>query len=125
MAEADDLLVRVLCRALAGVDVDVVPDGTTAASRVSAALAAAGWTPDRLQALRLSRQDEGQPWPFPVDVEQVRPVGFARYGTVLREVRAALGLDGLVPVVHQGPKVVGPAELRLLAEVPPHHGNVG
>lgn len=89
------------------------------------ALAGRGWEAPRLQELRRSRQQAEQPWPFTVPREVLATAGFARYGAVLREVRARLGLDGLVPTRHVGPKVLGPAEQRLLAEVPPHHGFVG
>lgn len=96
-----------------------------AVEAVVEALAAHGWQAPRLQELRRSRQQAEQPWPFTVPREVLATAGFARYGAVLREVRARLGLDGLVPTRHVGPKVLGPAEQRLLAEVPPHHGFVG
>lgn len=88
-------------------------------------LAGHGWTTERVAELRRDRQREGLPWPFTVPPEVVRPIGFARVTALLKQARAELGVDGLVPTRHEGPRVIGPAEQRLLAERPPHHGNVG
>ena len=123
---ADGLLLRAVGLALTGEEVAATgPAVGSPEERVVGWLEASGWGSERLHALRAQRQAEEQPWPFPVPPDEVRPVGFARYAAVLKAVRASLGVDGLVPTVHNGPKVIGPAELRLLAEVPPHHGNVG
>jgi len=88
-------------------------------------LADLGFDAVRLQQVRRLRQEASEPWPFEVDRELLRRVGFARFGAVLARVRQLTGTDGLVPTVHEGPRVIGPAEQRLLAEVPPHHGRVG
>ncbi|MEL4358621.1 MULTISPECIES: hypothetical protein [unclassified Luteococcus] len=88
-------------------------------------LARLGWDAGRIAHLRQERQHQGLPWPFVVPREELAPVGFARTAAVVKEVRQLLGVDGLVVTRHQGPKVIGPAERRLLAERPPHHGNVG
>lgn len=100
-------------------------DGGPAVEGLAQWFAAVGWPVERLQALREQRQADDQPWPFVVDPEVIRPLGFARFLAVQKQARAELGLDGLHPTVHHGPRVIGAAEQRLLAEVPPHHGNVG
>lgn len=126
----DEALVTAVVIALTGETAAVaVPDRPGSAGDVVEAvveeLAGRGWKAPRLQELRRYRQEAEQPWPFTVPREVLAVAGFARYEAVLREVRARLGLDGLVPTRHVGPKVLGPAEQRLLAEVPPHHGFVG
>lgn len=117
-------LVRAVSLALVGEQVAGDEQAETP-EQVVAALRAAGWDAQRVRQLRERCQADEQAWPFPVPRELLAPVGFARYGAVLKDVRRLLGADGLVPTLHTGPRVVGPAEQRLLAERPPHHGNVG
>ncbi|MGA4507989.1 hypothetical protein ACQB6R_03025 [Propionibacteriaceae bacterium G1746] len=89
---------------------------------VAAWLAGHGWPADRLAAHRADCQQQKLPWPHQVPAELVDSWG--QLHSMLQVLRAELGLDGLHPMVHQGPRVIGPAEQRLLAERPPHHGNV-
>lgn len=98
--------------------------GSTATD-IADALASQGWEAARLQQLRAQCQADELPWPFAVPREVMVDAGFARFAATLAQLRKHLGLDGLVPTIHTGPKVLGPAERRLLAEVPPHHGFVG
>ena len=114
-------LLKVLGLALVGEAVPVPEAGADVAEWLSGN----GWTPARIADLRHQRQEAGEAWPFPVAPELVRPIGFARFTAVLAQARTELGVDGLVPTRHTGPRVIGPAERRLLAERPPHHGNVG
>lgn len=88
------------------------------------ALASSGWDAERLQAHRAQRQADEQPWPHPEAASQIAALGAGRYHAVLAEVRRLTGLTGLRPQLRQGPVVIGAAEQRLLAERPPHHGNV-
>ncbi|GEM_PF-685789 len=97
----------------------------TTPQQVAEALDRAGWSAARVAELRRECQQNERAWPFVVDRELLAGVGFARHGAVLKETRRLLGVDGLVPSVHRGPRVIGPAEQRLLNERPPHHGNVG
>ncbi|MGO4957376.1 hypothetical protein ACTQ49_08915 [Luteococcus sp. Sow4_B9] len=124
MSEPDSLTTAVAL-ALTGERPAVTAVAASTPQEVVEALASAEWDAQRVQVLRLDRQAAELPWPFPVPRDVIAPVGFARYGAVLAEVRRLLGVDGLVPTRHEGPKVFGPAEQRLLAEVPPHHGFVG
>ena len=83
------------------------------------ALAALGWHTERLQALRRSRQEAGQPWPFPVAPEQIRAVGFARFDALLAAARRDLELTGLVPRQRMN-RPMDADERRLSADRPPH-----
>ena len=87
---------------------------------VVAGLAAVGWDAGRLRQHRTDCQVGRNPWPHPVPSDVVVPWG--QFGSLLLQVRRELGLDGLHPTVHHGQKVLGPAERRLLADKPPHHG---
>ena len=117
----NDLFVA-LAHALTGQQVAApgIDDGTPTAEQVVRGLAAGGWDQERLVAHREQRQRDREPWPHPVPEGIVVPWG--QFGSLLRQVRSDLGLDGLRASVHQGPKVLGPVERRLLADKPPHHG---
>lgn len=110
---------RVLGVALTGVDLGASGIEPADAGGVLAWLAEQGWTAEDLLAHRRARQAQQQPWPHPVPSALVG--SWAQFGALLKQVRQRAGLDGLVPSVHQGPKVLGPAERRLLADKPPHH----
>ncbi|MGD8215201.1 hypothetical protein [Aestuariimicrobium sp. Y1814] len=98
----------------------VVPAGRPDAAGVVTWLAASGWDATRLQAHRALCQHEREPWPHSVPEGLVTAWG--QYSSLLAQVRAALDLHGLHQQVRHGPRVLGPAELRLLADKPPHHG---
>lgn len=82
-------------------------------------LTAAGWDRDRLVEQRRQRQAAGEPWPFPVPIEELRQVGFARFDALLAAVRTDLGLDGLRPAA-PARRPLSADEQRLSAERPPH-----
>lgn len=121
----DDALLAAVALALTGERPVVMGGGAASPEEVVARLADLGWDAPRLVGMRLQRQADEQPWPFEVPRELLADVGFARFAAVLKEVRRMTGTDGLVRTRHVGPKVIGPAEQRLMAERPPHHGNVG
>jgi hypothetical protein len=89
-----------------------------------AALASSGWDEDRLRAHRARCQQTEQPWPHPLPPDVVRTLGAGQLHAVLASVRKLTGLTGLHRTHRVGPAVLGPAEQRLLADRPPHHGNV-
>lgn len=99
------------------------PVGPDPAALVGA-LASSGWGADRLRAHRAERQAADLPWPHPEVAGRVAELGAGRFHAVLAEVRRLTGLTGLQATLRQGPRVIGPAEQRLLADRPPHHGNV-
>lgn len=80
-----------------------------------------GWDAMSLRALRRERQENEQPWPFPMELEAVRRLGFARFHARLSELRAALGLDGLRPEA-AADRPWTSDERRLASERPPHWG---
>lgn len=103
---------RLLGLALTGQDLPLEGD-------LVAALAAQGWEPEDLHRLRLERQRANQPWPFPVPLDAIREVGFARFDARLAQVRHDLGLTGLVPSA-PAQRNLDADERRLTADRPPH-----
>ncbi|WP_022909464.1 MULTISPECIES: hypothetical protein [Aestuariimicrobium] len=89
-----------------------------------AALASSGWDRDRLREHRMQCQQAEQAWPHPLPADLVRTLGAGQLHAVLASVRRLTGLTGLHRTHRVGPAVLGPAEQRLLADRPPHHGNV-
>lgn len=112
----DSELAEALGQALTG---ELLPLDDPAA--LAGQLAAAGFSPARLQALRAQRQAAKAPWPFPVPLERRRELGFARFDAALAEARASLGLAGLNPAA-QAVRGLNRDELRLAADRPPHWG---
>ncbi|MEL4544680.1 hypothetical protein AAEX63_02665 [Luteococcus sp. H138] len=117
-------LLTAVALALTG-ELPAIPLCADSTDELVAALAELGWDAARVQELRRRCQGDEEPWPFPVPRDVLVAVGFARYAAVLSQVRGRLGVDGLVGTIRRGPTVIGPAEQRLLAERPPHHGPVG
>lgn len=93
---------------------DLAPSNT-----VEETLEANGWDEARLQDLRSARQLTSQPWPFPVPVETLRELGFARFDAQLTAVRSQLGLDGLASA-KPAKRPLDRDEQRLSADRPPH-----
>jgi hypothetical protein len=107
-----------LARALTGRTLPVSGD----AAGLPAELARLGWGAERLAALRQEQMNKRLPWPFPVDLEARRELGFARFDALLAEVRKQMGLAG---TSSRGQALVRPLnadERRLLADRPPHWG---
>lgn len=109
---------RVLGLALTGEDLGP-GGGEQSAAEVVDWLANHGWDAERLNEHRRGRQLAERPWPHQVPGDWVD--SWARYGALLAEVRRVAGLTGLHATVHEGPRVLGPAERRLMADKPPHH----
>lgn len=103
---------RLLGQALTGEDLPLE-------GHLPTALAAHGWDAERLARLRDERQRAGQPWPFPVPLDSIREVGFARFDAQLAAVRRELGLTGLVASA-PAQRGLDADERRLSAERPPH-----
>ena len=105
----------------------VVPEssGSVAAPDIVAWLAVSGWDADRLAAHRAACRRDGVAWPHAVPGALLVAAGPARWQALLARVRSELGLSGLVATARDPEARPGPAEARLLADVPPHHGPVG
>lgn len=113
---SDAALARALGLALTGERLPLDDPATLAVQ-----LEAAGFGRERLSSLRAERQAGRLSWPFPVPVDELRGLGFARFDAALAEARESLGLAGL----HSQPQASRPLdrdEQRLSAERPPHWG---
>ncbi|MCC2592047.1 hypothetical protein LKO27_01200 [Tessaracoccus sp. OS52] len=108
-----------LGRALTGEELPLEGDDV---AQLVAQLAALGWDRARLADARRRRMETHQPWPFPVQVEVVRELGFARFQSRLVALREALGLTGRVDVGTPARRDPDRDEQRLLADRPPHWG---
>lgn len=84
-------------------------------------LAEAGWDEAALVRLRQERQRDALPWPFEVPGELLARVGFAQFAAGLAQLRAVLGVDGLVPAQPVS-RPLNADERRLSADRPPHWG---
>lgn len=83
-------------------------------------LVSLGWDRQALGERRRHCQQERLVWPDRLPDDLASGLEFARYSALLAEVRRLLGVDGLPSTIHHGPRIIGPAEERLLREVPPH-----
>lgn len=84
-------------------------------------LAEHGYDAARLLDMRTEAQQRQAPWPFPVPIEELRALGFARFDAALAETRRALGLDGLA-ARPQARRPLDRDEQRLSSDRPPHWG---
>jgi hypothetical protein len=90
------------------------------AEEFAAWLADAGWDAARLRDLRDATVQAGTKWPLPLTIEERGGVGAAQWSAIVRGVIEAAKLDQPSrPVNPSGPPDA--EDLRLLAEVPPHH----
>lgn len=107
--------------ALTGQHLDPPEAASWQAAEVLAWLAGQGWGDSALVAHREQVRDSHAQWPHRLPSDVLDGLAHAQYTALLAQVRRLAGLDGLHPTVHSGPRVIGPQERRLLAEVPPHH----
>lgn len=115
MAEA---LAAAVGWALTGTDLG--PGPAPEADLVVEWLDASGWSAERLAAHRSERQGTNQPWPDQPPAGWVE--GWARYASLLRQVRELTGLNGLTASL-RSQRPLSADERRLLADKPPHHGS--
>lgn len=112
--------------ALTGVEVaNEEPNRELQASAISSWLADAGWSSERVQQHRAQCQRDQVAWPHQVPDGWLGQGTAARFHALLTAVRAEMGVSGLRPTPRPAQRRWGEAERRLVAEVPPHHGNVG
>ncbi|MDR1710768.1 MAG: hypothetical protein LBR58_02765 [Propionibacteriaceae bacterium] len=108
---------RALAFALTGEDLPVV------VGALPRQLAALGWDADRIADQARSRLDGGEVWPWPPPREWVAEVGWAEFAASLQALREELGCWTLHVAAPSSRTKLNADELRLIQEVPPHHGS--
>jgi hypothetical protein len=107
-----------LCWSLVG---ELTPDGVIPPDGLIVWLAEHGWGPERIREHALARIAAEQPWPHPLDAAVVQEFGAAQYYAALTDLRKQLGVWVLETQTPSARTELNADELRLLAEVPPHH----
>ena len=110
--------------ALTGVELPEPADASPEPDAVVAWLHDQGWPPERLAEHRLACRDSAVPWPHPVPAGRLGPGSAARFHALLTAVQDAAGVRGLLARQVPAERHIGPAERRLLGDVPPHHGHL-
>jgi hypothetical protein len=109
-----------LAYALTGVQLDLPTTADLGALLID--LAERGWPAATLADHADATRAAGQPWPHPVSAATISSFGAARWYAALADLKRRLGQD----VAIQPPSTrttLNADERRLLADVPPHHGN--
>lgn len=109
--------------ALAGVELPEPSGGALDAESIVRWLGDQGWPAERLAEHRAGCRESGEPWPHPVPAGWLPPGSAARFHALLTAVQDAAGVRGLVARQVPAERHIGPAERRLLGDVPPHHGS--
>jgi hypothetical protein len=86
-------------------------------------LARRGWPAERVQEHASARIAAELPWPHAVDPAVIAALGAARFYAALTQLRKCLGVWVLDSQAPSSRTQLNADELRLLAEVPPHHGH--
>ena len=125
MAGPDEGSVRVaglVARALTGEPIEL--GAVRSAGELAAALQDAGWDVGRLVELRDRRRAAGLAWPFVLTAAERGAVGAAQLHSMVQLVLDDLGI---VPraMVCDWDAPLSARDRALLADRPPHHGNVG
>ncbi|MCL2785121.1 MAG: hypothetical protein FWD55_06760 [Propionibacteriaceae bacterium] len=90
-----------------------------------AALEECGWSRERIRQLAHDRWDREEPYPYPLPAQALGELeSVAAWFAILGEVRCALGLD-VVQLAPSKRTDFTADELRLMGDVPPHHGSHG
>jgi hypothetical protein len=109
--------------ALVGEVLELTEPGGPDVDRLVVGLAAAGWPASRIAELAGAELVAERVWPFPVPADLREGLGAAQFAAALAAARRALGVADLVVRVRGGRTRLTADELRLLADVPPHHGS--
>ncbi len=118
-----DRLFGAVAFALVGIEVAEPSASEPTPEAIVEWLALQGWSTGRLAAHRLDCRDGGVPWPHPVPLGWLPAGSAARFHSLLVAVQDAAGVRGLIATTTPAERHIGPAERRLLDDVPPHHGN--
>lgn len=119
---------QAVAAALAGVEVAGPDEGSQPAEAAPLAdwLRRRGVDGDAVRAERTRRLVLRETWPTPVhqlpaDL-RLQEVSAAQWASLLADVRALLGVSGQVAQVRRPSVALSPADRRLIADRPPHHG---
>lgn len=121
MSEAAALF-RAIGWALSGTDVVPPAQPVVRTPAVIGWLESQGWPAERLRQVRTDRMSAELSWPWALPDELAEGLAWAQFHALLTDVRAALGLSGLVSTPRARHRGRQPGDERLLREVPPHHG---
>lgn len=109
--------------ALTGCELGLAEPGGPDVVALVSALGAAGWPADRIEAHARSRVTAELPWPHEVPADLRAGCGAAQLAAALRLAREQLGLANFEVRPPSGRRRLNPDELRLMRDVPPHHGS--
>lgn len=109
--------------ALVGVELAMDESGRPDPEALVEALSQAGWTADQIGDHARSLVAAEQVWPHPVPAALRSGCGAAQFAAALGRTRALLGLTTLETRAPSTRTTYNADELRLLREVPPHHGS--
>lgn len=114
---------RALGYALTGQELDLADEGRPDPASLVAALAEAGWTASRVRAHALGLVNAELAWPHPIPARLRAGCGAAQLSAALGESRRLLGLLALETRPPSARTRLNADELRLMRDVPPHHGS--
>jgi len=109
--------------ALTGDDLALDEPGRPEPEALVEALAGAGWSADRIGSHARALLAEEGVWPHPVPSALRAGCGAAQLAAALGRTRALLGLITLETRAPSTRTRLNADELRLMREVPPHHGS--
>ena len=112
-----------LAYALIGRELDLEERGRPDPEALVSALAEAGWPAGRIEGHARGLVAAEESWPHQVPVALRSGCGAAQMAAALRLVRKLLGLAQLEVRPPSGWRKLNADEVRLMREVPPHHGS--
>lgn len=112
-----------LGQALVGEVFDFAETGRPDPATLIALLAGRGWDAAAIGEHAAEQMEAELPWPHPVEPTLKQGLGAAQFQASLLAVRGLLGLVVLDVRAPSNRTTLNADELRLLREVPPHHGS--
>ncbi len=109
--------------ALLGEELDLPEPALPRPTSLVAELASAGWTARRVRSHAVDQVGAERVWPHPIPVGLRESCGAAQLSAALGETRRLLGLQALDTRPPSSRTALNADELRLLRDVPPHHGS--
>jgi hypothetical protein len=112
-----------LAFALVGVRVELVETGQPDPQELLVELASMGWDPVRISDHAHEMVAAERPWPHPVPRQLRDGCGAAQFHASVNRARQLLKLESLETLPPSERQELNSDEVRLLREVPPHHGH--